>query len=93
MKFNGTITHLSQKGLGVVKNDQNNLSYFVYGTWPGDAGEFEIIDKPLNNNRNFVCGYKIVNLFLRILQIFFNCFIVYAHASSAFIEFYDEWKT
>ena len=51
MKFNGTITHLSQKGLGVVKNDQNNLSYFVYGTWPGDAGEFEIIDKPLNNKK------------------------------------------
>lgn len=51
MKFNGTITHLSQKGLGVVKNDQNNMSYFVYGTWPGDAGEFEVIDKPLNNRK------------------------------------------
>src|SRR4030066_145757 len=51
MKFKGTITHLSQKGLGVVKNDQNNISYFVYGTWPGDAGEFEVIDKPLNNKK------------------------------------------
>lgn len=51
MKFKGTITHVSQKGLGVVKNDQNNISYFVYGTWPGDTGEFEIIDKPLNNKK------------------------------------------
>lgn len=51
MKFNGTVTHLSQKGLGVVKNDQSNMSYFVYGTWPGDAGEFEVIDKPLNNKK------------------------------------------
>lgn len=51
MKFNGTITHLSQKGLGVVKNDQNSMSYFVYGTWPGDVGEFEVIDKPLNNKK------------------------------------------
>lgn len=51
MKFKGTVTHLSQKGLGVVKNDQNNISYFVYGTWPGDSGEFEAIDKPLNNKK------------------------------------------
>ena len=51
MKFSGTITHLSQKGLGVVKNVQNNISYFVYGTWPGDTGEFEVIDKPLNNKK------------------------------------------
>lgn len=51
MKFTGSITHLSQKGLGVVKNDQNNLSYFVSGTWPGDVGEFEVIDKPLNNKK------------------------------------------
>lgn len=51
MKFTGTITHLSQKGLGVVKNAQNNMSYFVYGTWPGDVGEFEVIDKPLNNKK------------------------------------------
>ncbi|QOJ24950.1 MAG: class I SAM-dependent RNA methyltransferase [Gammaproteobacteria bacterium] len=51
MNFTGTITHLSQKGLGVVKNTQNNMSYFVYGTWPGDVGEFEIIDKPLNNKK------------------------------------------
>jgi 23S rRNA (uracil1939-C5)-methyltransferase len=51
MKFTGTITHLSQKGLGVVKNHQNNISYFVYGTWPGDVGEFEVLDKPLNNKK------------------------------------------
>ena len=51
MKFTGTVTHLSQKGLGVVKNTQNNISYFVYGTWPGDSGEFETIDKPLNNKK------------------------------------------
>lgn len=51
MKFTGTISHLSQKGLGVVKNTQNNLSYFVYGAWPGDHGEFEVIDKPLNNKK------------------------------------------
>lgn len=51
MKFTGTITHLSQKGLGVVKNTQNNMSYFVYGTWPGDSGEFEVIDRPLNNKK------------------------------------------
>ncbi len=51
MNFTGTITHLSQKGLGVVKNAQNNMSYFVYGTWPGDVGEFEVIDKPLNNKK------------------------------------------
>ena len=47
MKFTGTVTHLSQKGLGVVKNAQNNISYFVYGTWPGDNGEFETIDNTL----------------------------------------------
>lgn len=51
MKFKGTITHLSQKGLGVVKNAQNNISYFVHGTWPGDSGEFEVVDKPLNNKK------------------------------------------
>ncbi len=51
MIFTGTITHLSQKGLGVVKNAQNNLSYFVNGTWPGDIGEFRVIDKPLNNKK------------------------------------------
>ncbi len=51
MIFTGAITHLSQKGLGVVKNAQNNVSYFVNGTWPGDIGEFEIIDKPLNNKK------------------------------------------
>lgn len=51
MTFKGTVTHLSQKGLGVVKNDQDNMSYFVYGAWPGDVGEFEAIDKPLNNKK------------------------------------------
>lgn len=51
MKFKGTITHLSQKGLGVVKNAENNITYFVYGTWPGDVGEFEVINKPLNNKK------------------------------------------
>ncbi|UJP05282.1 MAG: RNA methyltransferase [Nitrosomonas sp.] len=60
MKFDGTITHLSQKGLGVVKNTQNNMSYFVYGTWPGDRGEFEVTDKPLHNKK---FGYaKLVRL-------------------------------
>jgi len=51
MKFTGEITHLSQRGLGVVKNKQDNISYFVNGTWPGDAGEFEVIDKPLDNKK------------------------------------------
>lgn len=51
MKFTGEITHLSQKGLGVVKNDAEGVSYFVSGTWPGDQGEFEIIDRPLNNKK------------------------------------------
>ena len=51
MKFTGAITHLSQKGLGVVKNAQNNMTYFVYGAWPGDIGEFEVIDKALNNKK------------------------------------------
>ena len=51
MIFTGTITHLSQKGLGVVKNMQNNISYFVYGTWPGDHGEFEVINKSLDNKK------------------------------------------
>jgi len=51
MKFTGDITHLSQKGYGVVKNGQDGISYFVRGTWPGDRGEFEVIDKPLNNRK------------------------------------------
>ena len=51
MKFKGRITHLSQKGLGVVKNEHNQISYFVFGTWPGDIGEFEVTDKPLNNKK------------------------------------------
>jgi 23S rRNA (uracil1939-C5)-methyltransferase len=51
MKFTGEVTHLSQKGLGVVKSEEENISYFVFGTWPGDLGEFEVIDRPLNNKR------------------------------------------
>lgn len=51
MKFKGEVTHLSQKGLGVVRNDADGISYFVFGTWPGDWGEFEIIDRPLNNKK------------------------------------------
>ncbi len=51
MKFSGEITHLSQKGYGVVKNAQNAVSYFVSGTWPGDVGEFEVIDKPAHNKK------------------------------------------
>lgn len=50
-KFTGEITHLSQKGYGVVKNKHNNISYFVSGTWPGDIGKFEVIDKPLDNKK------------------------------------------
>ena len=60
MVFTGRITHLSQKGLGVVKNEQDRVSYFVFGTWPGDEGEFTIIDRPLNNKKY---GYaKLVQL-------------------------------
>jgi 23S rRNA (uracil1939-C5)-methyltransferase len=51
MKFSGEITHLSQKGYGVVKNTHNAVSYFVYGTWPGDVGEFETIDKSAHNKK------------------------------------------
>jgi len=51
MKFTGEISHLSQRGLGVVKNRQNDISYFVNGVWPGDIGEFEVIDKPLDNKK------------------------------------------
>ncbi|MCC6916915.1 RNA methyltransferase [Nitrosomonas sp.] len=49
--FQGKITHLSQKGLGVVHHPENGLSYFVAGTWPGDIGEFAITDRPLNNKK------------------------------------------
>lgn len=51
MSFQGEITHLSQKGLGVVQHPENGLSYFVAGTWPGDRGEFEITDRALNNRK------------------------------------------
>lgn len=51
MKFTGEVTHLSQKGLGVVRNEEESISYSVFGTWPGDWGEFEIIDQPLPNKK------------------------------------------
>ena len=51
MSFKGEITHLSQKGLGVVQHPENGLSYFVAGTWPGDRGEFETTDRTLNNKK------------------------------------------
>lgn len=51
MLFQGEITHLSQKGLGVVRHPENELSYFVAGTWPGDVGEFKITDRTLNNKK------------------------------------------
>lgn len=51
MRFQGEITHLSQKGLGVVRHPKNELSYFVAGTWPGDIGEFETTDRILNNKK------------------------------------------
>lgn len=55
MKFTGEITHLSQKGHGVVSGPQDDRRYFVSNTWPGDVGEFEMIDKPVNgiNNKKF----------------------------------------
>jgi 23S rRNA (uracil1939-C5)-methyltransferase len=60
MKFTGEVTHLSKKGLGVVRNEAEGISYFVFGTWPGDWGEFEVIDRPLNN-KNY--GYaKLIQL-------------------------------
>lgn len=60
MVFKGQITHLSQKGLGVVQNKQDGIAYFVSGTWPGDHGEFEIIDRTLPNKKY---GYaKLVQL-------------------------------
>jgi 23S rRNA (uracil1939-C5)-methyltransferase len=51
MKFTSEVTHLSQKGLGVARNEEEGISYFVFGTWPGDKGEFEIINRPLNNKK------------------------------------------
>lgn len=51
MKFTGAVTHLSQKGMGVVKSEEEGVSYFVFGTWPDDQGVFEIIDRPLNNKK------------------------------------------
>ncbi|SDY55757.1 class I SAM-dependent RNA methyltransferase [Nitrosomonas sp. Nm58] len=51
MKFTSEVTHLSQKGLGVARNEEEGISYFVFGAWPGDRGEFEIINRPLNNKK------------------------------------------
>jgi len=51
MQFKGEITHLSQKGLGVVCNAQDGLTYFVAGTWPGDVGEFKVTDRILRNKK------------------------------------------
>ncbi len=51
MSFKGEVTHLSQKGLGVVRNPQDGRSYFAAGTWPGDIGEFETTDRILHNRK------------------------------------------
>lgn len=51
MKFTGEVTHLSQKGLGVARNEEEGISYFVFGTWPGDRGEFQVINRSLNNKK------------------------------------------
>ncbi len=49
--FIGEVTHLSQKGMGVVRNAASGLTFFVAGTWPGDIGEFEISNRSLNNKK------------------------------------------
>lgn len=51
LRFIGKVTHLSQKGMGVVRHEAAGLTCFVSGTWPGDIGEFEISDRPLNNKK------------------------------------------
>lgn len=50
-RFEGEITHLSQKGLGVVQHPHDGHTYFVAGTWPGDLGRFEISDRVLHNKK------------------------------------------
>jgi len=50
-RFVGKVTHLSQKGMGVVRHEKADLTYFISGTWPGDVGEFEVSDRPLNNKK------------------------------------------
>lgn len=47
--FIGEVTYLSQKGMGVVRNRIDGVTYFISETWPGDIGEFEISNRPLNN--------------------------------------------
>lgn len=34
-----------------MRHPENGLSYFAAGTWPGDIGEFETIDRTLNNRK------------------------------------------
>ncbi len=41
--FSGKIRDLSVKGYGVVDHP-DGLVFFVQGTWPGDEGEFEVIE-------------------------------------------------
>ncbi|HVJ63954.1 MAG TPA: class I SAM-dependent RNA methyltransferase [Bdellovibrionota bacterium] len=43
-QFNGEVRDLSQGGLGVV-NGPDGCVYFVAGTWPGDAGTFEVLSQ------------------------------------------------
>ena len=47
----------------MVNNPHDDRRYFVSNTWPGDVGEFETIDKPLNriNNKKFA--------YARLLQL------------------------
>ena len=49
--FIGEVTYLSQKGMGVVRNRTDGVTYFISETWPGDIGEFEISNRPLNNKK------------------------------------------
>lgn len=35
----------------MVRNEDESISYFVFGIWPGDWGEFEIIARPLPNKK------------------------------------------
>lgn len=51
LRFIGEITHLSQKGMGVIRHESSGLTYFVPGAWPGDIGVFEVSDRQLNNKK------------------------------------------
>lgn len=42
--FAGKVEDLSSEGLGVVKHP-DGMTFFVEDAWPGDAGEFEIINR------------------------------------------------